>query len=174
MFILLIDCSNLSQNECEYFKKNVDLFINCKDNEAITKKVFSENKSNGERSYLLYAFNIINQLRINNLENIFKLSGRYYLNETFSYDFYDNKDDIIKIVDFKLWQNAAVSCFFKIHINNIADFMQLLESYEQLFDSGISTEHFMYDYALKNKKNKSINNLGCSGKIAINGILGNT
>jgi hypothetical protein len=174
VFILLIDCSNFKKEEYEYFEKNVDLLINCNERDEIVKKVYSSNKSDGERSYLLFSFELLNYLNLINLENIFKLSGRYYLDDNFSYDMYDNKNDVIKIVDEKIWKNAAVSCLFKIHIHNINAFKSLLLNYQENFEKGMSSENFMYDYTFTSMKNKHINNLGCSGIISINGILGNT
>ena len=172
--IILIDCTELTQEEALFFKENTNILLDCSSNESIKKAVYGHNKSEGERNFLLYAIDyIINSKEFSNCKNFFKISGRYWLDDKFDFAKYDNDMDVISTVDPNIWQNACVSCLFKLSFNNLEKFKNALVMYELQFLNGMCTESFLYNY-VHIMKNEAFNLpiLGCGGLIAVNGIEG--
>lgn len=173
--IMFIDCTDTDEEEKNYLYKECNIYIDCSKIEYIKNKVYNGFKSDGEKSYLLYAIEFIFQHEemFLNCKHFFKLSGRYWLDEKFDFKNYDVEEDIIQTVDSNLWKNACVSCLFKLKFSNLDKFKNALNLYEYNFSTGMCTEHFLYNY-IYTLKNSAIHLsiLGCGGLIAINGIEG--
>jgi hypothetical protein len=152
--------------------------LDCSKDQHILQKVYGPHKSDGERSYLLHVFNHIQQLKntsdiFTGCKHFFKLSGRYWLDEHFEFEKYNIDKNVICTVDPSKWQNACVSCLFKLAFSTISTFVSALTQFAHNFQSGMCTEEFLYHYVhhLKHEaKHEPI--LGCGGLIAINGIEG--
>jgi len=171
--IILIEKTNLNEDELNYFISNCDILLNESQNQEFVDNINHPNKSFGERCYLLKCIEWINQNKIYfpNIQNIFKVSGRYYLDDNFNYLDYNNDKIVVKIVDEKIWKNACTSCLFKISISKFDHFYySLLNNY----DINHCMEQFMYIYIHQNfDKSEYIDipTLGMSGFVA-NGIFG--
>jgi len=135
--ILLMECSPLSENEQRYLTDNVDYFVNIYDtqNQQLINRMFTPSKSMGEGTMTICA---LQYLIDNNIEydNLFKISGRYWLNDSFSYELYNNSMSCIHCIGGDY--NNVFTCFYKL-------------SKEDVF--------LWYDY-LKNSENKFINCIG--------------
>ena len=171
-FIILIEKTLLTQTENDYFNSNCNIIINESTNQAFINNINHPNKSFGERCYLLKSIEYINanMHMFMHVQNVFKVSGRYYLDNNFDYNNYNNDKIVIKIVDEKLWKHACTSCLFKIPINELNNFYHsLLKN----FDINNCMEYFMYIYVTNTIKSKYIDLpiLGMSGLVA-NGIFG--
>lgn len=186
-FICLIDASKLNKEEETYLIGNVDMLINCNNVESVANIVYT-NKHAGENLYTLYAFEALNNIKetttigtynfsmFPKLKNIFKISGRYYLNDNFNYIDYDNNYNVIKIVDPNVWCYKCVTCFYKININYINDYIGHLKSTKHMLlnnnDYSIVCEHILFLYIIYNSSIlKNPKELGVSGKLSINGTL---
>jgi len=174
-FIIFIDISDFSDDELIYFNSICDLVINESKNKEFVSKIRHE-KSFGESCYLLRCLEEIRNLKytIPNLKSIFKVSGRYYLDDNFNYLDYDNDKNVVKIVDEKLWKNACTSCLFKLSVNEMDNFYNLLLLYQnQIYFSQMCMENFMFVYISQTDPSKYIDipTLGMSGFVA-NGIFG--
>ena len=175
LFIIFIDVSVFSEDELLYFNSMSDLVINDSKDQEFISKVRHE-KSFGESCYLLKCIEKIKSMKDNfpNLKSIFKVSGRYYLDDNFNYVEYDNDINVVKIVDEKLWKNACTSCLFKLSVDEIYNFYELLSSYQNIiYRSQMCMEHFMYIYITQTDPLKYIDIplLGMSGFVG-NGIFG--
>ena len=171
-YIVLIDASPLTENERVYFSKHVDHIIECEHDEYISKSVSSPNRSEGERAYLLHAFSIVHTLISSGklmARNIFKISGRYWLNHQFDFSMYDTDTNTIQTVDKTKWNEACVSCLFKLSAQYLPSFLDILQS---VSFQGLCTETFLYHYIRPKFLTTHLSVLGCSGHIAINGIYG--
>ena len=93
--IFIVECSDLSENEHNYFIKNSDYFLNLINNESAKEDIYSYSKSLGEGTMTIYAIEYIIQNNIQ-FENFFKISGRYWLSDTFDYKKFDNKNCVIR------------------------------------------------------------------------------
>ena len=166
--ILFCECSELSDYE-EYendIKSKVDYYFNFNENQSTKNSVESELKGVGEANLLLEGIEKIMSLK-KEYKNIFKLSGRYFLNNHFNIDLYNNNKNI-----FSKWDNSDKSyctIFYKINFNQIYDFKcSILNSMENL-NKKISIEECIYTYF---KKDISIiEKLNISGFLATEGYL---
>lgn len=170
-FIILIDISPFTNEESAYLKNNCDLFINPKDEkEEMSKKIIGK-KSYGEKTYLEYVLNLLNTHKdynydhFTNVKNIFKVGGRYFLNENFDYSKYDNDCDVINIIPQHLYNNACYPSCFKITKSNITHFTDSLKLYdEDVKHSVIDMECMLFKHVNRMKntdyKHKSYDTIG--------------
>jgi hypothetical protein len=175
-FIVFIDISNFNMNEKNYLENNCDLFINPFDNIELINKV-SNKKSYGEKSYIQFALDVLNNNtntynfeNYPNLKNIFKVGARYFLNDQFDYNKYDNSFNIIKIFPQEIYMNACSSCCFKISKQNVGSFVESLKMY----DYDLSTEQYdmekmLYKHVTRLPEiNKDIDIIGMTGLSSLN------
>jgi hypothetical protein len=94
--ILVIECSPLTEEENLYFLENTDIFINLYDlhDKSYIEKIHSNSKSMGEGTMTIYALEYLLTYKIE-YDTLYKLSGRYRLNDKFSYDTYANNDKVM-------------------------------------------------------------------------------
>jgi len=157
--ILFCECSDLS-NHIDFeknIKKEVDYYYNFYNIEIIKNNVNSMLKGLGETYILLEGIDRLMNFN-KSYKNIFKLSGRYYLNENFNYRIFDNHKNV-----FTNWDNSNESyctIFYKIYGDNLHCLKSaLLNSFHDLNDNH-SLESCMYKYfkgdiSLKSKLNIS-------------------
>jgi len=176
IFIILIDVSIFTEEESNYFVSNCNIIINDYNNEKLVNAVNHPNKSYGEKEYLLRCIEEINKNKYKfiNLKSIFKISGRYYLNDNFNYMEYNNDKNVIHFLDINLWEDACPTCLFKISFNNLEEFKNFLINAEYSFNLGLPMEKFLYFYIknIDNSKYIHLNVLGISGLVATNGGFG--
>lgn len=159
-FIILIDVTDFTEEEHDYFKSSCNYIINCaNNNEAIYSVLQHNNKSFGERYYLLESIKVIQHLLeiYPNIRNIFKICGRYYLNDDFMYSVYDNDKIVVNLVDPNLWANACTTVFFKLPIEQLNNFYNQTLASGNSLSTGLSIEHSMYAYVVSNDSSKYIN-----------------
>ena len=96
--ILIVECSELNEEQNNYLIQNSDYFLNLYNNEQIRKNVQSNSKSLGEGSMTHCA---IEYILSNNIifDNFIKISGRYWLSDNFNYNNFDNTNIVIKYID---------------------------------------------------------------------------
>jgi len=90
--ILLVECSDIDESITNILKSSVDFFIQTYDNPDVRYACVDTNKKGfGEVMKLEQACKFIknNYIKFNRL---FKISGRYYLNESFNKNNYDTND----------------------------------------------------------------------------------
>jgi len=146
--IFLIECSLLSEEEITYFKKHVEYFYNIYDygDEKLINRMFTNSKAMGEGTMTITALKFLFE---NNIEfdNLFKLSGRYWLNEAFNYDNYDNNMTCVYKINNDA--NNTFTCFYKLSrnitykwleflLNSESDFIQCV-GYENIFAKFLKT-----------------------------------
>ena len=147
--ILFCECSDLEKykNYEKYIRNNVNYYYNFYDNIKIRDNVNGKLKGLGESSILLEACEIL--LKNKKIyKNIFKLSGRYYLNKEFKYDLFVNNNNI-----FTKWDNSNTSyctVFYKINMHDIYLFQKSLISSLNDLNNHKSIEQCIYKYFNKN------------------------
>lgn len=166
--ILYCECSDLSEHidiEKDMISK-VDYYFNFNDNLNVKNAVDSKLKGLGEAHLLLEAIEKIINLK-KKYKNIFKLSGRYFLNNSFNFDLFNNDKNI-----FTNWDNSNLSyctIFYKINMNDIYFFKYaLLNSLEDLNDEK-SIEYCIYKNF--NKNIYVVNKVNISGYLSTEGYL---
>ena len=122
--ILLIDNSEFNNDYFEKINKNVDIFLHRNIIPHIDNYTdFSKIKGLGEAKQQ----QVVNNWVINNkitFKNLFKISGRYILNDNFKYENYDNNKCNFKLAVEVIKKNPMVKDYYytsiyKIHFNYI-------------------------------------------------------
>jgi mannosyltransferase OCH1-like enzyme/glycosyltransferase involved in cell wall biosynthesis len=164
--ILFCECSDMSEymNYEENIKNSVDYYYNFNDISVIKKSVDSLYKGLGEAYILLNAFRQIGKP----YKNIFKLSGRYYLNDNFDYDVFNNNYQNI----FTNWEKSDCSyctVFYKINGVYLNIFKDALMNSITNLEENISIECCIFKYF--NKNIMLVDKLNVSGCLATEGYL---
>jgi hypothetical protein len=124
-------------------------------------------KGLGELSIMMESIKILKSLNIT-YKNVFKLSGRYYLNNHFDYNLFKCNNNNI----FTYWDNSTKSyctIFYKIDNNSINIFNETLLNLKTDLENGQSIEHILCQ---KFKYNVKITDkLNVSGFLATEGYL---
>ena len=86
--ILIVECSELDNEQDEYFKNNCDFFLNLYENQLLRNNIYSASKSLGEGTMTYYALKYIFESNIL-FDNLIEISGRYWLSDKFFYTNFD-------------------------------------------------------------------------------------
>jgi hypothetical protein len=138
--IFIIECSELKEDIENYLMCNSDYYLNLHHNKELRKDIFGISKSLGEGTQTIEALKYI----INNdliFDNLFKISGRYYLSDTFDYNKFNNNNIIVKKINNNI--DNIFTALYKINIKDISLLKNYLEqnivkmkncfAYESLF-----------------------------------------
>jgi len=106
--IFLLECSDMSREQEHFLKEKVDIFLNLSSDIDINETVL-KSKSLGEKMMMLKAIDYLEKENID-FDNLFKISGRYWLNENFNIDNFKNESYAIKRLD----NNMVLSNFYKL------------------------------------------------------------
>ena len=146
----------------------MNYYFNFFSNEFIKSNVNSKLKGYGEASILLEGINKLLSMK-KNYKNIFKLSGRYYLNDKFNYEIFNNRKNI-----FTNWDNNYTSyctIFYKINGSDIILFKNsIIESLEELKEN-VSIEECIYKNFNSNVSINIVSKVNISGLLATEGYL---
>jgi len=127
-YIVLVDNSKLNEYQINTLKEKTDYFINITDNKEINYYTDDcEIKLFGELSQQLVFYKyFLSKIDISKLKHFFKLSGRYYINDTFDYQIYDNNLTIFKKNNTVTDREYYYTSFYKISIYKIIDYFKIL------------------------------------------------
>jgi len=168
--IILIECSSLTDEERRFFVSTVDFFINIFDtkNELLIQRMFTISKAMGEGTMTILAL----QFLINNnveFDNLFKISGRYWLNHGFDYLLYHHSLSCVHKINND--NTNMLTCFYKLSKELTVEWLQYLIDSEADFVHCVGYEVIFAKF-LKNKTVKLIENkVGINGYIAVCGTL---
>ena len=171
-YIILFDNSNFynfDNKKIEYLKSNVDLFLNIYDDSNLNQYTnFYEYKSFGELSQIMKIYDeFLKYINYDSIKSLYKISGRYTLNEHFDYNNFNNKNNILKKNNDLKDIDYYYTCFYKIDNNNIKLFFNNINNvflnkkkYYKLNLEEIIPELLNYKFEL-------INELGVNQRIAV-------
>lgn len=164
--IFLVECSNLTEEQNDYFLKKSDYFLNLIDNNEKKQNIYSISKALGEGTMTISAIEYIQK---NNIvfDNFFKISGRYWLSENFNYENFLNENIIVHNINNDV-KNIATS-LYKLNKMNINDFYIFLTNNYHLMQKCIGYECLFAIFVNLPKQNKVIhlNKIGVNGYIAV-------
>ena len=86
--IFIVECSELNEEQTDYFTKNSDYFLNLFNDAEKCANVYGTSKALGEGTMTIEAIHYIIQNDIQ-FDNLFKISGRYWLSDNFNYINFD-------------------------------------------------------------------------------------
>jgi len=133
-YIVLVDNSEFNKNEYEMLLSLTDYFINITDDNILNYytnetplKILSEIVQQ-----LCFYENFIKKININNTINFFKISGRYFINESFNYNYYNNELNIFKQNKEITDRDYFYTSFYKLNKNILLDyFEELVKIFEE-------------------------------------------
>ena len=131
-FIILLDNSNLNQNDSNLIKSTVDVFLNPV--EDMNLKYYTDEclyKAYGELNQTKLILDFINNFIDNNIfeiENLFKISGRYLINNNFNYSNFNCQNNIFKINENIKNRKYYYTSFYKISNINFTDYSNVIYS----------------------------------------------
>lgn len=162
--ILFVECSNLNEEMTMYLIKNSDFFLNLYEDEKIRNKTTTRSKALGEGTMTICAIQYIKQ---NNIEydNLFKITGRYWLSEHFNYNLFNNNDIVIHYINNDT--NNACTSLYKLHKINVEECMNFLNRNSQFMFQCIGYEVLFALFLKEAKPNKIIH----LHKIGVNGYI---
>jgi len=153
-YIILMDTS-LFHNK-DYFNKlneSVDIFINITDNEFLnfyTNECIYKFMSDLSQQIAFYMSFLRNCLDCQ-IKNFFKISGRYYLNNNFNYEIYNNENNIFKINKNVKDREYFYTSFFKLNKNFLSfyfnNLIDILYNKTQYYNKDLEV---IFGYKFKN------------------------
>ena len=164
--ILLVECTDFTEEEKIYFEKECDYVLNLWSKYELHEDIFGISKALGEGTQTIESFKYIKE---NNIcyANLFKISGRYWFNDKFDYNIFNNNSLVFLNVNkihastnvYKIPNTTQeVLCCFLINNNNA---MKACIGYEELFS------HFLKSINYENTI--TIRSIGISGFVTVNG-----
>lgn len=169
--ILFVECSMITDMMKQYFEETTDYFINLYENKKILDASTSNSKSLGEGMMTIGAIEYIIKNDII-FDNLYKISGRYHINNNFNWNEFDNNNIVAKSINNDI--NNIATVLYKIpnrHITNLYNFLcnsinQMMEciGYEVLFSQFIN--RYILDV-------KFIEYIGISGYLSVYNLLCN-
>ena len=166
--IFLIECSQLTPNQRDYFTQNTEIFINIyySPNHKLINRMFTPSKSMGEGTMTIVALEYLFE---NNIifDNLFKISGRYWLNDNFNYELYNNNYSVIKYINNDV--NNALTALYKLPKSLLNQWYVFLLNSEQNFINCIGYEEIFAHFLQAVETKQSIEKIGISGNISVCG-----
>ena len=175
--ILLIDNSKFNDEMFNLICSNVDIFLNYKNIDNIDYYTnITKIKGMGETAQ---TYEVIKYLKKKNITfcNLFKISGRYLINDNFNYKLFDNNYNNFKLAEEIISlkphvKNYYYTSLFKINYNYFDDFIlsiELIINNENLFKNTLGYEELLPKLLMKFNKNsiKTIKTLGLTQNISV-------
>lgn len=167
--IIIVDCSIDQEkfgHEIKKHLRNNDLYINSwsEENKQI---IFGENKGYGE---ILLIEEGLKHVKYD--EEVFKISGRYYLDESFDFNTLESDCDFsCKARGFHHTNMAALTTFYKVRNKNIMSMYVNFakEVFKRYKNISAETTLFLFLQQHRNLKIQNLDRIGVIGKIAVNG-----
>lgn len=158
--ILFIEASDIPEFENEIINK-VDFYKNIYKDDKIKSMIDGPNKGIGESMSILEG---IKDVDLSLYENIYKISGRYWLNDKFEYSLWHNNNTVL--CENKKYKNI-LTVFYKINNKQYTQWLSMLKEICNCIDvRGMETifKEKMKDYF-------SIEHIGIAGNLSISGVF---
>jgi len=166
--ILLQECYELTEEEDTYFKSHCEYVINLFDDSAAKSFIYSPSKSLGEATMTNNAIAYIKKHQIP-FQHFFKISGRYWLTDQFTYNHFDNDRIIVRLIEHNI--NNVATTLYKLPARCLDDLSQYLTSNTKTLMDGNGYERvfasFIYEQLCKKEPIVYIDKLGICGYVSI-------
>ena len=144
-FIILYDNSVFEDNEFNTLRNITDCFINHHNDEIVNE--FTNKSIHKLYGEIAQTYKMLHYLKTYyknmNIKNLFKLTGRYTINETFNYQSYDNEDIMFKRNELVEDRAYFFTCFYKISGCKFDYFYEIMKQlYEDIQDNAYEFEDY--------------------------------
>ena len=170
-FIILYDNSDFNDYEYNILNDLTNCFINHHNNAIVNE--FTNNSIHKVFGEISQTFKILEYIKqyyaTMNIKNVFKITGRYLINDTFNYSIYENEDIIFKRNEEVTDRAYYFTCFYKISGVKFDYFYEIME---ELYDD-IQKNAYEYEEwevllpMLLHKEFKTVDHLGITQDIAV-------
>lgn len=167
--IMIVECTEFTIEEKEYFERNCDYTLNLWNKKELHPKIFGISKSLGEGTMTIQALKYIIENKYE-YDNLFKISGRYFLNSSFKYELFNNNNYIFQTMGNVNNINNICTVLYKITSSFTSTFLKFLEKNEKAMLNCIGYE-ILFGLMLKNIKYDNViflDKLGVTGTITVN------
>jgi hypothetical protein len=153
--IILLEGSNINTEFIHTLYKHVDHLILYSYDEKIDSYVNNMNKSFGEVYKLL---SVVNKLQTYDFNKIFKISGRYYLNENFNINNFTDE-----FISGKIINSAFFTSLYSVPKKEFVEYKNLLELFLKNNIPWVDIEHHIHNFYKNIKNVKNIDVIGLEG-----------
>jgi len=143
--IMIVECTDFTEEEKDYFENECDYVLNLWERKELHSNIFGLSKSLGEGTMTIEALKYINK-QMFQVNNLFKICGRYWLNDDFDYNIYNNDKLVFKKIDGNI--NNVFTSFYKITHDKVNVLLEFLINSQQYMKQLIGYEH-LFGYYLK-------------------------
>lgn len=156
--VLFVETSELTNEQELEIKKYVDFYVNTVDIEEVRNVINGPYKASAESTQILEGLKIVD---LSKYENIFKISGRYWLDQNFDFERYNNEHNIFLEGPN---QAALATVMYKIHKN-------YLDLYNNTLNFCKTSQGMLEADFITFFRNKYVatNKLGISGNVSVDG-----
>ena len=161
--IIIVECSDLSEEENIYFKENCDYILNLWNKKELHNYIFGPSKSLGEGTMTIEAFKYIEQVKLE-YDYLYKISGRYWLNENFK--IHNIENNIFKRINKN--ENNIFTALYKIDKKTVEKLVFFLIDNIENMKKCIGYEVLMSQF-VKNIDKELVDIIGLSGAVTVSG-----
>jgi hypothetical protein len=171
--IFIVECSELNEEQNDYFLENSTYFLNLYNNENLRANMHSDSKSlcEGTMTFCALEFLLQNDIKF---DNLIKISGRYYLSDDFDCKLFNNSGIVIKYINNDI--NNVFTGLYKLPRSCIEKLKLFLQNNVNKMISYIGYEVLFAEFIKEKCIDIHIDNhtvLGLSGYVSVSGDLYN-
>ena len=157
--ILLVECSDFNENEKIYFESTCNYILNLWNDKNLHDLIFGKSKALGEGTLTIKAFEYIYNNKLI-FDNLFKISGRYWLSDKFDFNNFNNNNLVFKKINNNI--DNIFTALYKIPYNILEQLKLFLISNIQNMINCCGYE-VLFAYFLKLIKYKNVITLDTIG-----------
>jgi len=161
--IVIVECTDFNKEEEEYINNNCDYLFNLWNKKELHNYIFGTSKSLGEGTMTIEALKYIEELKLE-FNYLYKISGRYWLNENFKIDKVDN--NVFKRINNS--ENNIFTALYKIDKETVHKLLEFLinniEAMQKCIGYEVLVSHFV-----KNINKNLVDTIGLSGFVTVCG-----
>ena len=161
--IMIVECSNFNEEENNYFKENCDYILNLWEKKELHNNIFGTSKSLGEGTMTIESLKYIEELKLE-YQYLYKISGRYWLNENFKLDKIEN--NVFKKINND--ENNVFTALYKIDKKTVEKLVFFLINNIENMKKCIGYEVLMSQF-VKNIDKNLVDIIGLSGFVTVCG-----
>lgn len=161
--IIIVECSDLNSEEQEYLCINCDYILNLWEKKELHNFIFGPSKSLGEGTMTIEALKYIKEMNLE-YQYLYKISGRYWLNENFKIESIQN--NVFKKINND--ENNIFTALYKIDKKTAHELLEFLINNIENMKKCIGYEVLMSKF-VKILEKKFVYIIGLSGFVTVCG-----
>ena len=165
--IMLVECSEFTEEEKKYFETECDYIINLWEKKELHKHIFSNSKAMGFGLMIIEGIKYLTEHKLK-FEHFVKMGGRYWLNNEFDYKKWDNDKIVVNKINGN--PNNIQVGYFKIPYNLKDKLKEFLIHNMENMRRCVGFEVLFSAFVNSNIKNvKYIDKIGMEGYVSVCG-----